>query len=255
MRLRLRGSNVISRLCCEWVAYEHEVAKLLRGGVAIAAINLFILTEVVATFRKVRSGEPYEEQSPDAALARLGVMGRVFRPALRMVERSWQMYFVGFLFGLGFDTATEVGLLGISATTATQGLAIWSILLFPALFTAGMCLVDTADGILMLGAYRWACVHPIRKLYYNMTITGVSVLIAVVIGGLEVLEMIVDSFDLHGRLCDRIRFVGDHSGAIGTLIILVFVASWLVSTLAYRLMGYAALEAERALASTLCDST
>jgi len=116
-------------------------------------------------------------------------LGRLFRGLFRLVDHSWQMYFVGFLFGLGFDTATEVGLLGISATEATQGLPIWSILVFPTLFTAGMALVDTTDSILMLGAYGWAYVKPIRKLYYNMTITFVSVLVAVLVGGVEVLGL------------------------------------------------------------------
>ena len=108
------------------------------------------------------------------------------------------MYFVGFLFGLGFDTATEVGLLGISATEASKGLPIWSIMVFPALFTAGMALIDSTDSILMLGAYGWAFVKPIRKLYYNMTITFVSVIVAVFIGGIEALGLIGDQFKLQG---------------------------------------------------------
>ncbi len=112
-------------------------------------------------------------------LANRGLLGRLFRRFFRLIERSWQMYPLGVLFGLGFDTATEVGLLGISATQASQGLSIWSILVFPALFTAGMTLIDTTDSILMLGAYGWAFVKPIRKLYYNLTITAVSVVVAV----------------------------------------------------------------------------
>src|SRR6202000_2415781 len=100
-----------------------------------------------------------------------------------LIERSWQMYPLGMLFGLGFDTATEVGILGISATQAAQGMSIWSILVFPALFTAGLAVMDTSDSILMLGAYGWAFVKPIRKIYYNLTITAVSVVVAVVVGG------------------------------------------------------------------------
>ena len=100
------------------------------------------------------------------------------------------MYPLGLLFGLGFETATEVGLLGISATQASQGLSIWSILVFLALFTAGMTLVDTTDSLLMLGAYGWAFVQPIRKLYYNLTITAVSVVVAVLVGGIEALNLI-----------------------------------------------------------------
>ena len=117
------------------------------------------------------------------------------------------MYPLGLLFGLGFDTATEVGVLGISAAQASQGLSIWSILVFPALFTAGMTLVDTTDGILMLGAYGWAFVKPIRKLYYNLTITAVSVVVAVLIGGIEALNLIGDQARAFrsGRLLGRCR--------------------------------------------------
>jgi high-affinity nickel-transport protein len=208
----------------------------------IAAINLLVLRGVVGAFRKVKRGEPCDDDDLDAMLSRLGIMGRIFRPALRLVDRSWKMYGVGFLFGLGFDTATEVGLLGISAAAATQGLPIWSILLFPLLFTAGMCLIDTLDGILMLGAYGWAFVHPVRKLYYNMTITAVSVIIAVVVGGIEVLGMIRDQFDLQGIFWRGIGSLGDHFGAVGVLIIAIFVISWVSSILAYRLLGYEQFE-------------
>jgi high-affinity nickel-transport protein len=208
----------------------------------IATINLFVLAEVVGAFRRVRQGESYDSHRVDVSLSQLGIMGRIFRPVIRLVDRSWKMYGVGFLFGLGFDTATEVGLLGISATAATQGLPIWSILLFPALFTVGMCLVDTADGVLMLGAYGWAYVHPVRKLYYNMTITSVSVLVALVVGGIELLGVVSDQFELHGAFWDSVRSLGDHFGAIGVVIIGIFAASWLVSTMVYRAMGYSALE-------------
>jgi high-affinity nickel-transport protein len=176
-------------------------------------------------------------------MAQLGILGRVFRPMLRLVDRSWKMYPVGFLFGLGFDTATEVGLLGISAAAATQGLPIWSILIFPMLFTAGMCLVDTADGLLMLGAYGWAFVHPVRKLYYNMTITAVSVLIAIVVGGIELLGVIGDQLSLAGGFWDGIRKLGDNFWIVGVLIVAIFILSWLASAFAYRIMGYKQLEA------------
>jgi high-affinity nickel-transport protein len=212
----------------------------------IAAINLLVLRGVLAAFRKVKRGEAYDDTNLDAMLGQLGIMGRIFRPVLRLVDRSWKMYGVGFLFGLGFDTATEVGLLGISAAAATQGLHIWAILIFPLLFTAGMCLIDTLDGILMLGAYGWAFVHPVRKLYYNMTITAVSVIIAVVVGGIEVLGLIRDQFDLQGAFWSGIGSLGDHFGAVGVLIIAIFVLSWLTSILAYRYLGYAQLETARA---------
>jgi nickel/cobalt transporter (NiCoT) family protein len=209
---------------------------------AIAGINLLVLHGIAGAFRRVKRGQPLDESDLDATLMQLGLMGRIFRPLLKVVDRGWKMYGVGFLFGLGFDTATEIGLLGISAAAATQGLPIWSILLFPLLFTAGMCLVDTADGILMVGAYGWAFVHPVRKLYYNMTITAVSVLIAVVVGGIEVLGIIGDQFDLHGPFWDGVGSLNDHFGLIGVVIVLIFIASWTASALAYRLMGYEELE-------------
>jgi high-affinity nickel-transport protein len=131
-------------------------------------------------------------------------------------------------------------LLGIAAAAGTQGVSIWSILLFPLLFTAGMCVVDTADGVLMLGAYGWAFVHPVRKLYYNMTITAVSVFIAVVVGGIEVLSLLSDQFNLHGLFWDRINSLDFFW--VGVLIIAIFVFSWIGSIVAYHLLGYRQLE-------------
>jgi high-affinity nickel-transport protein len=141
---------------------------------AIAAANLVILRSVWRAFDRVRSGGRYEEQDLDLLLANRGLLARLFRPLFGFVTRSWRMYPLGFLFGLGFDTATEVALLGISATQAANGVSIWSIMVFPALFAAGQALIDTTDGVLMLGVYQWAFVKPIRKLYYNLTITFVS---------------------------------------------------------------------------------
>ena len=143
----------------------------------IAGINLIVFVSIWRVFRRVRAGGTYVEDDLDMMLSGRGLLARILRPVFRVITRPWHMYPLGFLFGLGFDTATEIGLLGISATQAAQGLPIWSILVFPALFTAGMALVDTMDGILMLGAYGWAFVHPVRKLYYNMVLTFVSVLV------------------------------------------------------------------------------
>jgi high-affinity nickel-transport protein len=210
---------------------------------AIAAINIFVLSAVYRTFRRVKAGAPYVDDDLNILLAGRGLLARLFRPMFRMVRHGWHMYPLGFLFGLGFDTATEVGLLGISATQATQGLSIWSILVFPALFTAGMSLVDTTDGILMLGAYGWAFVKPLRKLYYNMTITFVSVVVALLVGGIEVLGLAVDELSLKGAFWDSVGALNDNFGAIGYLIIAVFMTAWLVSALIYRARGYDRLEA------------
>jgi nickel/cobalt transporter (NiCoT) family protein len=148
------------------------------------------------------------------------------------------MYPLGFLFGLGFDTATEIGLLGISAAQAVKGLSIWSILGFPALFTAGMTLVDTSDGVVMLGAYGWAFVNPLRKLIYNLTITLISVVVAVVVGGIEVLGLVAQKFGLAGGLWDAVNWAADNFGVLGYFVVGIFVTSWLVSFVIYRLMGY-----------------
>src|SRR6185312_11421242 len=166
-----------------------EVGGVIGTGVsalfllAIAAINIVVLAAVWRTFRAVRRGAPLVEEDLEIFLSRRGILGRIFRPLFRLVGKSWHMYPLGFLFGLGFDTATEISLLGIAAAEASHGLPIWTILVFPALFTAGMSLVDTTDSVLMLGAYGWAFVKPIRKLYYNMTITLASVVVALAVGG------------------------------------------------------------------------
>lgn len=206
----------------------------------IAAINLLVLWEVFRAFRKVQRGEEYNDQTLDEFLNQRGLMGRFFRPLLRMVDRSWKMYPVGLLFGLGFDTATEVGLLGISAASAGKGLPIPYILLFPILFTAGMCLLDTTDGILMLGAYGWAFVKPIRKLYYNLNITLVSVLVALVVGTIEIISIISGLLNLSGGIWDAVGNLD--FGMLGGVIIGIFVLSWGVSTLIYKLRGYDDIE-------------
>jgi high-affinity nickel-transport protein len=208
----------------------------------IAALNVFILVNVYRTFQRVKQGESYAAEDLDLMLAKSGFFARIFRRLFRMIERSWHMYPLGFLFGLGFDTATEIGLLGIAAAEATNGLPIWSILVFPALFTAGMTLIDTTDNVLMVGAYGWAFVSPVRKLYYNMTITFVSVIVAVLIGGLEALGLIADKFGLSGGVWDAVGNLSQHFGLLGYLIVGVFVLSWMASILIYRLKGYDRLE-------------
>jgi high-affinity nickel-transport protein len=148
------------------------------------------------------------------------------------------MYPLGLLFGLGFDTATEIGLLGISAAQAVKGLSIWSILVFPALFTAGMTLVDTSDGVVMLGAYGWAFMNPLRKLFYNLTIALISVVVAVVVGGIEALGLVAQKVGLAGGLWDAVNWTADNFGVIGYFVVGIFVANWFVSYLIYRAMGY-----------------
>ena len=131
----------------------------------IAAMNLIILRSVWRTFGHVRGGGRYVEEDLDLLLGNRGLLARLFRPMFRLVTRSWHMAPLGFLFGLGFDTATEVAILGLSASQAADGLSIGTVLVLPVLFATGMALVDSADGVVMLGAYEWALVKPIRKLY------------------------------------------------------------------------------------------
>lgn len=202
----------------------------------IGLLNLAVLISIWRMFRQVTRGEPYLEQSLEAYLAERGLLARLLRPFMKLVRRSWQMYFLGLLFGLGFDTASEVALLGLAATSAGSGLPVIYIMVLPALFAAGMSLVDTTDGVLMLGAYGWATVKPIRKLYYNLNITAVSVIIAFAIGGLEVANLIATAFGLSGGLWDFAAHLD--FGLAGLGIIAIFVLSWVVSALFYRAKGY-----------------
>ncbi len=211
---------------------------------AIAFANILVLISVYRTFVTVKNGGRFLEDELNLVLTNRGLLGRLLRRFFTLIERSWQMYPLGVLFGLGFDTATEVGLLGISAAQASQGLSIWSILVFPALFTAGMTLIDTTDSILMLGAYGWAFVKPIRKLYYNLTITAVSVIVAVVVGGLEALNLIGDQLGLSegGGFWGVIGQLNDNFGVLGYLIVGIFIAALLISYLVYRFNRYDDIE-------------
>jgi nickel/cobalt transporter (NiCoT) family protein len=211
---------------------------------AIAIANIIVLVSVWRTFQTVKRGGRLVEEDLNLMLANRGLLGRLFRRFFRLIERSWQMYPLGVLFGLGFDTATEVGLLGVSATQASQGLSIWSILVFPTLFTAGMTLLDTTDSILMLGAYGWAFIKPIRKLYYNLTITAVSVIVAVIVGGLETLNLIGDQLGLTdgGGFWGAVGSLNDNFGVLGYLIVGVFAAAWAISYVVYRINRYDEIE-------------
>ncbi|MFL5731777.1 MAG: HoxN/HupN/NixA family nickel/cobalt transporter [Chloroflexia bacterium] len=207
----------------------------------IGLINLLVFLDIFRMFRRVTRGGTYQEETLETFLAQRGMMNRFFGPLVRQIDRSWKMYPLGFLFGLGFDTASEVALLGISAAAGGAGMPIWLVMLFPLLFAAGMSVVDTADSIMMLGAYGWAFVKPVRKLYYNMNITLVSVLVALVIGTIELLSIIGDRFQLQGGIWS---WLGDLSfETMGYIIIGIFVVSWAASTLIYKLRNYDAIEA------------
>lgn len=209
---------------------------------AVALANIFILVSVFRVFRAVRRGERFIEEDLNVLLAQRGLIGRMLRSLFGIISKSWHMYPLGILFGLGFDTATEIALLGLSASQGSQGMSLWSILVFPTLFTAGMSLVDTTDGVLMVRAYGWAFIKPIRKLYYNMTITFVSILVALVIGGVEALGLIGSELGLDGGFWRVIGDLNDNFGALGYLIIGIFLLSWMISVAVYRFRRYDDIE-------------
>jgi high-affinity nickel-transport protein len=219
-----------------------EVGGLIGTAVSatflllIGVINLVVLIDIYRMFRRVSSGGSYDEQTLEEFLNNRGLLARIFRPMLRVIRKSWHMYPLGVLFGLGFDTASEVALLGLAATSGATHIPVVYILVLPALFAAGMSLVDATDGILMLGAYGWAYVKPIRKLYYNLNITLVSVLIAFGIGGVEVLSIVAEKFDLHGGIWDWVN--GLDFTIVGVGIVAIFIFSWAISTAIYRWRRY-----------------
>jgi len=217
---------------------------------AIAAINLVILRGVWKSFRRARRGEPVAEHELDMLLSGRGLLARIFRPLFRMVSRSWQMFPIGFLFGLGFDTATEITLFTVVATQASGGMSFATVMSFPAMFTAGMTLIDTTDSVLMVGAYGWAFLNPIRKIWYNLTITAISVLVASLIGGIEALGLISDQLGLAGGFWDTIGKMNDGLANFGYLVIGIFVVSWAVSYLIYRWQGFDRPVGERAEAAS-----
>lgn len=207
----------------------------------IGVINLIVLLDIFKTWRSVvKKQKRYTDMSLEEHLSKRGVTSRILKPFLKTVSNSWNMYVVGFLFGLGFDTASEVGLLSISAATGASGMPIGNIILLPLAFTAGMSLIDTMDGILMLGAYGWAYVKPIRKLYYNMNITFISVIIALFIGSVEAMQVIFSQLKLSGGFYDFINNLD--FGNLGYIIIGTFIVAWLLSIGIYKFKKYDLLD-------------
>jgi nickel/cobalt transporter (NiCoT) family protein len=209
--------------------------------ISIGIINLIILRNVWTAFKKARRGQAVPDPGQDALMGG-GIISRIFGPLFRLLSCSWHMYPVGVLFGLGFDTATEVALLGISAAAAAKNLPLASVAVFPALFTAGMILVDTTDGILMVGAYGWAFINPIRKLYYNLTVTFASVAVALLIGGLELAGLLKNQLNLKGGAWDLVGGLNDNFGSLGFVLIGLFVLSWIGSVAIYRVKGFDRLQ-------------
>jgi high-affinity nickel-transport protein len=200
----------------------------------LAGVNLVILRDVWRRYRRSQHDGATVSAAQAEAAAPAGLLSRALRPLFRLVTKSWHMYPVGVLFGLGFDTATEIGLLAIAAAQADKGLPLYSILVFPALFTAGMTLVDSTDNVLMVHAYGWAMDDPKRKLYYNASITFVSAVVAIAIGGIEALGLIADKLGFAGGAWDAVAAVNERFGTIGYGIVALFAACWVGSILFHR---------------------
>jgi high-affinity nickel-transport protein len=194
----------------------------------IALANIVTLSAIWRSFRHSGRGNDTEIPLPG------GPFSRLLRPLMGVIARPWQMYPLGFLFGLGFDTASEVGLLGISASQASHAVPLWTIMVFPALFTAGMSLIDTTDGLMMTGAYSWASVRPQRKLVYNFTVTLFSILVALIIGALEALNLVANRFALNGPFWRWVGDLNEHFGAIGCAIIVALLGCWALSSVLAR---------------------
>jgi nickel/cobalt transporter (NiCoT) family protein len=201
----------------------------------VAIINCAVLLSVWQRLRALGRGAPPDDIALADLLGQRGLWARIFRPLFRLVTRSWHMYPLGFLFGLGFDTATEIAVLAIAAAEAAKGLSFAAVMVFPALFAAGMALVDTTDSVLMVGAYGWAFVEPARKLFYNFAITLVSVVVALVVGGIEALGLAADRFGLDGPFWRLIAALNANFAGIGYAVIALFLAAWLGSALVWRL--------------------
>jgi high-affinity nickel-transport protein len=197
----------------------------------IAAMNLVILLGIVRVFRKMRTGS-YDDRQLEEQLDKRGLMNRFFGPLARRVDAPWKIYPIGALFGLGFDTASEVALLVLAGSAVVSGLPFYAILSLPILFAAGMCLFDTADGCFMNFAYDWAFARPIRKVYYNLTITGLSVFVAVFIGTIEILGLIGQEVHLGGGFWAFMQ--GFNINKAGFVVVGVFVVTWAVALSIWR---------------------
>src|SRR5579871_4813979 len=215
----------------------HNVTGVIGTGVSgtflylIAALNVIVLAGILKVFRDMRRGA-YNDEELEEQLAKRGLMNRILGPLARRVDTPWKIYPVGVLFGLGFDTATEVALLVLAGSAVVSGLPFYAILSLPILFAAGMCLFDTADGCFMNFAYDWAFANPVRKVYYNLTITGLSVFVAVFIGTIEILGLIGSEYNLSGGFWS---FMGNFNiNKAGFVIVGVFVVTWAVALAVWR---------------------
>jgi nickel/cobalt transporter (NiCoT) family protein len=217
-----------------------ELGETIGGCVStlflllIGVVNILVVLSIYRSYRRLRAGGHLVDQHLNAMLSAGGILSRLLRPLFGLVTRSWHMLLLGFLFGLGFDTATEVAVFSISIAQNLHGISLSAVLVFPALFAAGMSLVDTTDGVMMLAAYEWAFVKPLRKLHYNMTLTLLSAAIALVVGSIQGLGLIGRRLGLNGALWKTIATVNDNFTALGLLIIGCILLVWALCYILYR---------------------
>ena len=198
----------------------------------IGAINLVVLFSIIKVMKEMREGR-YDDEELERQLESRGFMNRILGGFSKRIDQPWKMYPVGLLFGLGFDTATEVALLVLAGTAVVGGLPFYAVMSLPILFAAGMCLLDTIDGCFMNFAYDWAFAKPIRKIYYNLTITGLSVFVALFIGTIEILGLVAQETNLSGGIWGFLQSFNINRA--GFIIVGIFVMTWVVALLVWRL--------------------
>jgi nickel/cobalt transporter (NiCoT) family protein len=216
----------------------HSVTGVIGASVSgvflwvLGIINLAVLLGIVKVFREMRTGG-FNEQQLEEQLNRRGLMNRLLNGLTKSVRKPRQIYPIGLLFGLGFDTATEVGLLVLAGGAAAFNLPFYAVLVLPILFAAGMCLADTVDGVFMNAAYSWAFAKPVRKVFYNITITAISVAVALIIGSIELLGVLADQAKINSGPIAAIAGINLDYAGYG--IVALFLASWLAALLVWRL--------------------
>lgn len=237
------GMAVAAGLAARWAqgalpnlqAVGGMIGTTVSGGflILIGVLNLFIWLDIYLIFQQMRRGA-YDAEKLEGLLLSRGLVMRIANPLFRLINRSWHVYPLGFLFGLGFDTASEIALLALSAGAAAKALPVWGILALPVLFASGMSLMDTADGVFMTTAYRWAFATPLRKIYYNLTVTGLSVVAALLIGLIELMQVMAQALGLTAGFWGRLQALD--FGRLGYLLVGLFVITWSLSYGAWRLL-------------------
>lgn len=235
---------VVLGLSVQWAQKHMPLFKQVGGMVGsivsgvflifIALFNLMILLDLQRMFFELRR-RGFDRAKFEELLLSRGFLSKLFKPLLKFINKSWHVYPLGFLFGLGFDTATEVALLALSAGASRNAVSFFGILALPLLFAAGMNLMDTLDSIMMSKAYKWAFDTPVRKIYYNLTITAISVLAAFFIGGTELIQIIAGALDLKGGFWDWIQ--GLTFNWLGCGLIVIFLGLWMISYAIWKIFG------------------